>query len=172
VRLEDLEAVIGALEDAEVRYLVVGGVAVNAHGYPRATRDLDLVLALTPENVRVALAALKALEYRPMVPVAIEEFADEGKRREWHEDRNMEVFALFSDRFPRTPVDLFVDEPFDFEEALADSVTGELAPGLRIRLAGIATLIRMKEAAGRPRDRDDVEHLRGLADLHGDTVDG
>lgn len=172
MRLEDLEAVIGALESAGVRYLVVGGVAVNAHGYARATRDLDVVLALTPQNVRTALDTLKGLGYRPMVPVALEEFVDEDKRKQWREKRNMEVFSLVSDRFPRTPVDIFVEEPFDFEDAHSNSMTGELAPGVRIRFVDIDTLIRMKEATGRSRDQDDAEHLRMLAEMEGGVDDG
>lgn len=42
MRLETLEAVFMALNEADVRYLVAGGVAVNAYGYQRMTQDLDL----------------------------------------------------------------------------------------------------------------------------------
>lgn len=45
MELRSIEAVLGALNAAGVRYLIVGGLAVNAHGYQRATMDLDLVPA-------------------------------------------------------------------------------------------------------------------------------
>ncbi|HEX2251636.1 MAG TPA: hypothetical protein VHQ65_00040 [Thermoanaerobaculia bacterium] len=61
----DIEQVLKALGRAEVRYLVVGGVAVVLHGYLRATADLDLLLALDEVNVRRAVSALEALGYRP-----------------------------------------------------------------------------------------------------------
>ena len=55
------------LERADVRYLVAGGLAVVAHGYPRLTVDLDLVLALDPANTKRAFDALQSLGYYPTV---------------------------------------------------------------------------------------------------------
>lgn len=66
-----LERVLGALERAGVRYLVVGGVAVVLHGYLRTTADLDLVVGLEPENVRRAVGAFRDLGFEPRVPVAV-----------------------------------------------------------------------------------------------------
>ena len=51
MRLQDIEAIVGALNGAEARYLIVGGLAVVAHGYVRATVDMDIVLQLERENV-------------------------------------------------------------------------------------------------------------------------
>ncbi len=53
-----LETIFAALQRAEVRHLVVGGVAVVLHGHPRFTADLDLVPALDTANARAAVAAL------------------------------------------------------------------------------------------------------------------
>lgn len=50
---------LGRLADAEVRCLVVGGVAVFLHGYPRATRDLDILVQASPENARRLLDVLE-----------------------------------------------------------------------------------------------------------------
>ncbi len=171
MRLAELISVIEALESRSVRYLVVGGVAVSAHGYVRATQDLDLVIHLSDENLRPAIDALASLGYRPMVPVRLEEFLDPTKRRSWREERNMEVFSLVSDRLPRVPVDVFVEEPFDFGEAEREEVRAELAPEVVVRIAGIPTLIRMKEAVGRPRDMDDVHHLREILRERGEDTD-
>lgn len=43
MKLQSFEAVVGALNDAGVRYLIAGGLAVNAHGYLRFTHDVDLI---------------------------------------------------------------------------------------------------------------------------------
>lgn len=51
MRLASFEAIVRALNAAKVRYLVAGGMAVNAHGYLRFTQDVDLVVALDPKNV-------------------------------------------------------------------------------------------------------------------------
>ena len=123
-----VEAVVDALNRAEARYLIVGGLAVMAHGYLRSTGDIDIVVALDRGNAARALAALKGLGYRPMVPVPIEDFADSAKRREWVEQKNATVFRLHSDGHRTAAVDLFLHEPFDF-----DSATGSRPPRRRRR---------------------------------------
>lgn len=162
MNLTSLEAVAAALNRHRVRYLVVGGLAVAAHGYGRVTFDVDLVLHLEQENVRRAMDALESLGYRPVPPVAAREFADPAKREVWIRDKNMVVFSLRSDRHRETPIDLFVSEPFDFDREYARALVGELRPGMPIRFVHIETLIRMKEKAGREKDREDVRQLRLL----------
>ena len=56
MKLASFEAIVRALNDAGVRYLVAGGLAVNAHGYLRFTKEADLVLDLTRNNAERALA--------------------------------------------------------------------------------------------------------------------
>lgn len=172
MKLATLETIFRALNEAGVRYLVAGGVAVNAHGYQRLTQDLDLVLQLTPENIRNAFAALTTLDYRPVLPVNAGQFADREKRQEWIEHRNLEVFSLVSDDHPDTTVDLFVTEPFEFDVEFEKAMIGEIAPELEVRVVSLQTLIEMKEATGRARDRDDAEHLREiLREQHSDDED-
>ena len=91
MKLASLEAIAAALSDANVRYLIVGGLAVAAHGYGRATFDVDLVVQLQPDNVRRAMEALEALAYRPLTPVAAREFADPATRERWIRDKRMIV---------------------------------------------------------------------------------
>ncbi|MDQ3776991.1 MAG: nucleotidyltransferase family protein [Pseudomonadota bacterium] len=162
MKLADLEAIMRALNAADVRYLVVGGLAVAAHGYGRVTFDLDLVVQLQPDNAEHALTAFEALGYRPLVPVAGRDFADAAIRESWIQDKGMVVFQLHSDRHPETRVDLFVAEPFDFDQEYDNALVGEIVPGLHIRFVRIETLIRMKETTGREKDREDVRQLRLL----------
>lgn len=164
MKLETLEAIFEVLDARGVRYLVAGGVAVNAHGYQRMTRDLDLVLDLGRENVLAALRALASLGYHPVLPVPAEAFADPVQRRTWNEERNLEVFSLVSDVHPETTVDLFAREPFDFDREYDEAMVAEVAPGLRVPFVRLTTLVEMKETTGRLRDRDDAEHLRWIAE--------
>ena len=76
-----VEAIVGALNAANVRYLVAGGLAVVAHGYVRFTADVDLILDFEPANVTRAMKALGSLGYRPRVPVTLNEFADAASGR-------------------------------------------------------------------------------------------
>jgi hypothetical protein len=93
-----IETIVGSLNKADVRYLVVGGLAVVAHGFVRFTADIDLVLDPDPAAMRRAVAALAALGYRPRAPVAFEEFADPAKRSTWARDKGLMVFSVFSDQ--------------------------------------------------------------------------
>ena len=58
----DLRGLLAALHDGEVRFVLIGGVAVGAHGYVRATEDVDIVPDPSPENVRRLGNALVAMD--------------------------------------------------------------------------------------------------------------
>jgi len=160
MRLASFEVIARALQDAGVRYLVAGGLAVNAHGYLRFTKDVDLVIQLQPDNLRHALSALGSLGYKPALPVALDQFADAGIRESWVRDRNMQVFQLWSDAHVETPIDIFVSEPFAFDDEYVKAVVKPLRDELPVRFVTIPTLIRMKQLANREQDRIDIEHLR------------
>lgn len=159
----DLQRIFRALGDAGVRYLVVGGVAVVLHGHPRFTADLDLVVSLQPANVLAALRALGALGYRPRAPVPAEAFADPETRASWVREKGLTVFSLWSATAPLTEVDLFVEEPFDFEAVYSRALRAVVG-GTEISVPGLDDLLSMKRAAGRPKDLEDVlalEEIRG-----------
>ena len=160
MKRSSFEAIVRALDGAGVRYLVAGGLAVNAHGYLRFTKDADLVIQLVPDNIRRAFAALGGLGYRPMVPVTVEQFADQATREGWARDRGMQVLQLWSDRHRETPIDIFTQEPFPFDEEYARALIKPLYGKIAVRFVTIPTLIRMKKTAGREQDRIDIEHLR------------
>jgi hypothetical protein len=71
------------LDADHVRYMVVGGLAMNLLGVPRSTMDIDLVLALDDANLRQFLATAKCLSLRPVAPVPLEDFLSAEKRRQW-----------------------------------------------------------------------------------------
>ena len=75
MKVASFEAIVRALNDAEVPFVVVGGLAVIAHGYGRSTFDVDFVIRLQEERINRAFAALHSIDYHPAVPVTAEEFA-------------------------------------------------------------------------------------------------
>jgi predicted nucleotidyltransferase len=163
MEVRSFEAIVGALNDHGVRYLLVGGMAVVAHGHGRMTHDLDFVIALDSDNILRTFRALAGLGYQPRVPVTAEALANPDHRLRWIEEKGMTVLNLYSETHRATPVDLFVTEPFDFDDVYARSIETDVE-GVRFRYVDLQTLIRMKEAAGRPVDVDDIRHLRLLAD--------
>lgn len=166
MKLASLEAIVTALNSEGVRYLVAGGLAVNAHGYIRYTQDVDLVIALDPDNILRAFRSLATLGYKPLVPISTEQFANPELRGQWIRDKGMKVLNFFSDLHRETNVDVFVTEPFDFEREHSGALQGELAPAQEVRFVSLPALIAMKEQAGRPRDLDDVQHLRWILEEH------
>jgi hypothetical protein len=159
VKLASFEAIVRAFDEAGVRYLVAGGLAVNAHGLLRFTKDVDFVVQLLPENIERAFGALGNLGYRPLVPITAAQFADSRQRESWVREKGMQVLQFWSDEHRETPVDLFVTEPFAFDQEYRSALIKPLGP-TAVRFVTIRTLIRMKEAAARPQDRIDIEHLR------------
>ena len=159
----DFDLVFAALAKRKVRYLVVGGVAVVLHGVPRFTADIDLVLALDRANVLAALDALAALAYRPRAPVPLLDFADPSLRRDWIEEKGLTVFSLWSPDHPATEIDLFIEEPFPFEEVFARATRVDLGANY-VTVASVADIIELKRRADRPKDHEDIERLIALAE--------
>ena len=159
---DNLEKIFTALNAAGVRYLVVGGLAVMAHGYLRMTRDLDLVVALDGDNPAQALSVFAALSYRPNAPVQLTDFLDPAKRHEWQTTKGMQVYELISDELMDCPVDIFVEEPIAFSEMYPARVEYEMSPTFKIPVIGLAHLRQLKEQAGRPRDLLDLAELEQL----------
>jgi hypothetical protein len=158
----DLREIFKVLADAHVDYVVVGGIAVILHGHLRATRDLDLVVDLQPDNCLTALQALAGIGLTPRLPVEMRDFADPARRKDWLENRNRLVFQLWDPGNPLRSVDIFVREPIDMRLLSAEAVIKDL-DGVPIRVASIRHLIAMKRLAGRRHDIDDIEALRQIA---------
>lgn len=154
-----------ALQAADIRYLVVGGLALNLHGIPRMTADIDIFLSLDEANVLNFLAAAKSLGLVPAVPVVPESLADPDERRRWRDEKNMIVLSFRNPAHPAVPVDVFIDEPLPFEDAWSRRKRVVAEDGkLEIAVASIRDMIAMKEKAGRSQDRSDLEILRRQAE--------
>lgn len=95
-----------------------------------------------------------------MVPVTAEDFSDPDKRQEWIQYKGMKVLNFHSDQHKFTRLDIFVYEPFNFDDEYEKSLFGEIAAGLFVHFVSIPILIEMKKLANRPRDIDDIEHLQ------------
>ncbi len=163
MKAASFHAIVEALDAARVRFIVVGGLAVIAHGYLRVTRDADIVIELVPDNIAHAFEALAGIGYRPTVPVSAEQFADPDTRRGWRDKKHMQVLQFWSDAHPGAKLDVFIEHPFDFESEW--NIAKKEATGARateIRFATIPTLIKMKQVADRPEDRIDIEYLRKI----------
>lgn len=155
--------VLEAFAREAVRFVVVGGMAVNLRGVPRFTADLDVVVALDLDNLRAVERALLPLGLRPRLPEPVERLADEATRRDWIEQRNLRAFTFQDSNNPLRQVDLVI-APFAHGEIDRDAETFR-AGGLAVRVASIAALIRMKTGTGREQDASDIDALRRVEEM-------
>lgn len=153
------------LNVADVRYVVVGGVATILHGYVRATTDIDLIVDLQIDEAEKAIEALSGEGYKPRIPVQAKEFADNNKRKQWIETKGMTVFSMFHPEQPGLSIDLFAQHPIPFDELWERSQVFDV-DGTGIRVCSLDDLIRLKQLAGRNKDMDDIEKLLKIKD-HG-----
>jgi hypothetical protein len=155
------EELFTSLEEHRIRYLVVGGVAVVLHGFVRATADLDLMVALDPENLNAFVALMKEKGYKPKIPVPIEDFLQLKKRQTWKKEKGMLVFSLFHPKKTEELIDIFFDEPIPFADAYRRRVAIPLGKR-QISVACQDDLIKLKRQAGRAQDMQDIRALEDL----------
>ncbi len=153
------EKVFRQLNDRNVRYLVVGGIAVNLHGVPRATMDLDLMIDTARKNVETFIDALKNLDYKPRFQENPLNLADPEKRAEWQAKKHMVAFSFYQSDVPYLQVDVFLKNPIDFDEAEKNKDTVNVED-ITIPILSLDDLIRLKQLSNRLQDVSDVEALR------------
>ncbi len=149
----DLRALLEALNRREVRFVVIGGVAVGAHGYVRGTEDLDLVPDPGPDNLKRLTRALAELEStlptveeRPFDPATDAAVIRRGG--------NVTAMTMFGEldvvqRARGVP---------SYSQLEKDAVDSELL-GVPVRVCSLTKLREMKEAQGREQDRADLANL-------------
>lgn len=159
--LAPIQRLLRDLSAADVRYIVVGGVAVVLHGYLRVTADLDLVIDLDSENLYKAIDVFEREGFQPRPPVPLRAFCDAEERERWRREKNLLVFSLWHPRQAGFEVDLFIEEPFPFDVAY-ERASLVASGDVTVRVASIDDLVAMKRIAGRAKDAEDIEALLEL----------
>lgn len=153
MRQFDLHALLETLNEFGVRFVVIGGVAVGAHGYVRGTEDLDLVPDPDPENLARLTQALERMDStlptvggRPFDPAT-----DAGVIR-----RGGNVTAMT--RFGGLDIVQRARGVPSFSQLNGDAVESDLL-GVPVRVCSLTRLREMKEAQDREQDRADLANL-------------
>jgi hypothetical protein len=153
----DLEALLRALGDARIEYLVVGGAAAVIHGAPITTQDLDIVPRQRPDDVQRLLALLTELDarFRPVTP-------DRDLAPTHAHLAGTGQLNLITKHGP-LDVLLRLHDARGYDELVAHSI--EIADGtLRTRVIDLDTLIEIKQSTGRARDALVMPLLLALRD--------
>ena len=155
------EEVFKSLGENNVRYLVVGGVALVLHGVVRLTGDLDLMIDLDAANTEHFLKAMTNLGYKPKLPVKAADFADPQKRAQWIKEKGMKVFPFIHKKDDYKIIDVFPENPLPFSDVYKRR---QLITTNKINISAVSIddLISLKSIAGREQDKKDIEMLRDL----------
>lgn len=137
--------VIRSFVENRVRFLVIGGRAVKFHGYPRPSKDLDLLVELSPENWTRLNPALRPLN------AAVKPFEELSPDRKYQAKLNFYPTVEFVTRINGVA----------FEEAWSDSVETTF-DGLSFRVLSKAHVILSKRGSTRQVDMDDINALEAI----------
>ena len=152
-----------SLNKESVKYMVAGGIAVNLYGIERATADIDIVLKLDKKNLLKFVKVAKKLGLTPKLPLALDDFIDAERRKGWIVDKDMVVYSLYDAKNPFFLLDIFAEEPFNFDEVYEERKKIEFENTI-IPLVPIKVLIAMKEKSDRPQDRADTFYLKKIVE--------
>ncbi|HEV7427077.1 MAG TPA: DUF6036 family nucleotidyltransferase [Thermoanaerobaculia bacterium] len=155
------ERVFRLLNEHDIRYVIVGGIAVILHGSPRLTADLDIIIDLEPARARTAIDVLQRAGFVAEVPVDIRLFADESVRRSWIADKHMKALSLHDGEMPPTVLDILAESPIVFEDLYGRAKVVSVDE-ITLRIAAIPDLIALKRLSGRPEDLRDIEELEKI----------
>jgi len=147
-----LDRLVETLIAHRVQFVVIGGFAVVAHRFVRATNDSDVLVPDDTDNDRRAIAALSALG-------GLRE-RDKAPLREQHLAGAAHLRALTSAGL----VDVMRGglAPLDFATVAARAITARTPGGEGFLIAGLASIVAFKRLAGRPQDRRDLEELEAI----------
>jgi predicted nucleotidyltransferase len=157
----DYLAIFKKLNEKRVKYIVVGGIAVNLYGIPRMTYDIDLILDIEDKNLERFLRLLKEWGFKPKVPVDIMDFAKKDKREDWIRNKNMKAFNLVNPEWAMSEIDIIINTPVDYKKASKNIYHINLQD-VSIPTISIDDLIKMKQNTGRQQDKADIRYLMRL----------
>lgn len=153
-----------SLAEHKVDYVLIGGLAVSLHGIERATMDIDITVALTPDNLSALISMCQSLQLKPQLPVPLEKLRDLPQLEAWHKERNLIAFALNSPQINGVTLDILLFPAVNFVDMYERKVTFKVAD-TPVYVASIDDLIALKLAAARPIDLSDIEHLKTLKSI-------
>jgi predicted nucleotidyltransferase len=152
-RLFEANEILVALADHGVDFVVIGGIAVQVHGYIRGTYDVDIIVDSRTLNTSRLSEALAALEAEIRTPGTL-------KLTDPHQLRKAPLVPIITKAGPLDVLNVehVLGGPRSYE-ALRDAAIKVELRGRQIAVAGLSDLIRMKRAAGREQDLMDIEAL-------------
>lgn len=144
---EDYRDILQALSDEKVKFILVGAYALAAHGYPRATMDMDIWVMPSPDNAEAVLRALRSFG-APLHNLAKKDLEEDG--------------TVFQIGIAPRRIDIITTATgLKFEHTYRNAILVNI-DGIDVHIPSIADLIINKRATGRTKDLADAEALELL----------
>ena len=147
-----LSELVKALKKEKINYMIVGGYAVNFHGYSRNTVDIDLIIKFTLANLKKIeklLQQMGMVSRLPIDAVSVYKFRDE-----YIKNRNLIAWNFYNENDPTDQIDILINHD------VSDFKSEKFRVGqLELKVISKEDLIRMKKKAGRDKDLLDIKEL-------------
>ena len=147
-----LQKLILALQREKINYMIVGGYAVNFHGYSRNTVDIDLVIKFTLSNLKKIeklLNEMNLISKLPIDAVSLYKFRDE-----YINNRNLLAWNFYNPDDPTSQIDILIIH--DTSEFKSEKFR---VGDLEVKVISKKDLIVMKKQSGRDKDLLDIKEL-------------
>ncbi|MBF0488992.1 MAG: hypothetical protein HQL15_00055 [Candidatus Omnitrophica bacterium] len=152
--------ILKEFQKQEVKYIIVGGMAINLHGYLRSTADMEVLVEMSEVNLKKIVTILRKKGYRVKQPVDPMGIADMKTRRDWIRNKNMKAFNFYKEKEMKE-VDIIIESPVTYEAAQKNVLHLKI-DNLTVFVISIGDLIKMKSKAGREIDLADVKQLKKI----------
>ena len=140
----DFKEFLKLLNVHQVEYLLVGGYAVGFHGYPRATADMDIWIAVSPANADRIVTVLREFGFNPP---------------DLSPDLFLKKWQIIRMGVPPVRIEIATTiSGVDFSDCFAQRIVAEI-DGVKTNLINLPHLKVNKKAAARHQDIADLEHL-------------
>ncbi len=157
------EEILRAFKKQKVKYVLVGGLAVNLFGFMRSTADMDMLVEMSDENLKKVVGILKKQGYRVKQPVDPMGIADARIRKDWIRNKHMKAFNFYKEDELKE-VDIIIESPVSFKEAQA-TVFSIKVNDIILPVISLNNLIKMKQGTGRGIDALDIQELQKIKKL-------
>jgi len=157
------EEILKEFQKQKVKYIVVGGIAVNLLGSMRSTADLDILVEMSDGNLKKIVGILTKYGYHVKQPLDPMKIAEAKTREDWIKNKHMKAFNFYKEDELKE-VDIIIESPVSFKEAQKDTLTIRI-DNLILPVISIDKLIKMKKKTGRTIDELDIEELKKIKRL-------
>ena len=151
------------LSDADVNFVLCGGMACVLQGCERTTQDMDICLSIDRENLTKAVRAFREMNMVPRIPEPIETLINPEKRGKWIKEKSAMVYYTLTAPRKLVQFDIFLHYPIPWDALLRDSEAMDLG-GVTVKVSSRQQLISAKRKVIPPREKDlwDIRVLEGL----------